>query len=552
MSYRDYDKGAWIPVTWNQFSDYVRRVSRALLALGVGVQENLAVFSQNKPECLFVDFGAYGVRAVTIPFYATSSESQVVYMVNDAEVRYLFAGEQYQYDTALRCMPHCPTLQKLVIFDPAVVKSPQDTVSVYFEEFLQLGDGLADDAELEKRSAELQLDDLANILYTSGTTGASKGVMLTHRMYRDALIANDRVLPLGDKDVALNFLPFTHVFERAWSYLCLAEGTRLAVNLRPADVLQSLQEVHPTCMCAVPRFWEKVYAGVQEKIRRSNPVQRKLLQEALLIGKIYNIRYKMRGLIPPVSLRLRYAFFEKTIIALLKKTLGLERANFFPTAGAAIPPAVEEFVHSAGLNMLAGYGLTESTATVSCDHCGKYKTIGSVGRLIEGLELKFGEDNEILLRGTTITKGYYRKEGATRAAIDEDGWFHTGDRATMSSDGHIYIKGRIKNMLLGANGQNIYPEEIEDKLNSMTMVNESLVVQHGNQLVGLVYPDMEEAQAMGFNEDDLKNIMEQNRLELNTLIPPFCKISEIRIHTEEFKKTPKKSIKRYLYKIQDT
>ena len=489
MSYRDYDKGAWIPVTWNQFSDYVRRVSRALLALGVGVQENLAVFSQNKPECLFVDFGAYGVRAVTIPFYATSSESQVVYMVNDAEVRYLFVGEQYQYDTALRCMPHCPTLQKLVIFDPAVVKSPQDTVSVYFEEFLQLGDGLADDAELEKRSAELQLDDLANILYTSGTTGASKGVMLTHRMYRDALIANDRVLPLGDKDVALNFLPFTHVFERAWSYLCLAEGTRLAVNLRPADVLQSLQEVHPTCMCAVPRFWEKVYAGVQEKIRRSNPVQRKLLQEALLIGKIYNIRYKMRGLIPPVSLRLRYAFFEKTIIALLKKTLGLERANFFPTAGAAIPPAVEEFVHSAGLNMLAGYGLTESTATVSCDHCGKYKTIGSVGRLIEGLELKFGEDNEILLRGTTITKGYYRKEGATRAAIDEDGWFHTGDAGYMKN-GELYLTDRIKDLFKTSNGKYIAPQMIESKLVVDRYIDQIVVIADQRKFVSaLVVPE---------------------------------------------------------------
>lgn len=489
MRYRDYEKGEWLPVSWEQFSDYVRRVSRTLLALEVGVQENLAVFSQNKPECLYVDFGAYGVRAVTIPFYATSSESQVVYMVNDAEVRYLFVGEQYQYDTALRCMPHCPTLQKLIIFDPTVVKNPQDTVSVYFEDFLKLGEGLEGDAEVEKRSSELQLDDLANILYTSGTTGASKGVMLTHRMYHDALVANDRVLPLSDKDVVLNFLPFTHVFERAWSYLCLAEGARLSVNLRPADVLQSLQEVHPTCMCAVPRFWEKVYAGVQEKIRRSNPVQRKLLQEALVVGKIYNIRYKMRGLIPPVSLRLRYAFFEKTVIALLKKTLGLERANFFPTAGAAIPPAVEEFVHSAGINMLAGYGLTESTATVSCDHTNKYKTIGSVGRLIDGLELKFGTDNEILLKGTTITKGYYRKEGATRAAIDEEGWFHTGDAGYMKN-GELFLTDRIKDLFKTSNGKYIAPQMIESKLVVDRYIDQIVVIADQRKFVSaLIVPE---------------------------------------------------------------
>lgn len=199
MSYRDYEKNVWVPVSWNRFSEVVRKVSASLLALGVDVQENLAVFSQNMPECLYVDFGAYGVRAVTIPFYATSSESQVVYMVNDAEIRYVFVGEQYQYDIAFRSMPHCPTLQKLIIFDSSVVKNPQDTVSVYFEEFLQAGVGHEENEELKRRAAELRMDDLANILYTSGTTGASKGVMLSHRMYHDAIIANDAVLTLGER-----------------------------------------------------------------------------------------------------------------------------------------------------------------------------------------------------------------------------------------------------------------------------------------------------------------------------------------------------------------
>lgn len=489
MSYRDYEKNTWVPISWNEFSDTVRKVSNAMIALGVGVQEKVAVFSQNKPECLFVDFGAYGIRAVTIPFYATSSETQIAYMVKDAEVRYVFVGEQYQYDAAFRTMPYCPTLQKLIIFDRTVEKNALDRVSIYFDEFLQMGEGLPHQKEVDKRTAELEPDELANILYTSGTTGVSKGVMLTHRMYRDAMIANDKVLTLGEKDVILNFLPFTHVFERAWSYLCLSEGAQLAVNLRPADVLQSLQEVHPSCMCAVPRFWEKVYAGVLEKINQSNPVQRKLMLEALYVGKAYNVQYKMKGLVPPVSLRLRYAFFEKTVIALLKKTLGLENANFFPTAGAAIPPVIEEFVHSAGINMVAGYGLTESTATVSCDWKDMNKTIGSVGRVIDGVELKIAENNEILLRGVSIMKGYYRKDDITRETIDADGWFHTGDAGYLKN-GELFLTERIKDLFKTSNGKYIAPQMIESKLVVDRFIDQIVIIADQRKFVSaLIVPD---------------------------------------------------------------
>lgn len=489
MSYRDYDKNEWIPITWNEFSDTVNKVSNALLALGVNVQENIAVFSQNKPECLYVDFGAYGIRAVTIPFYATSSEAQISYMVDDAEIRYIFVGEQEQYDIAFRIMPYSSTLHKLIIFDPKVVKNSQDTISIYFDEFLRLGEEQLHQKEVKKRMSEVQEDDLVNILYTSGTTGTSKGVMFTNLMYHDAMIANDKVLNLTENDVVLNFLPFTHVFERAWSYLCLAEGVRLCVNLRPADVLQSLQEVHPTCMCAVPRFWEKVYAGVQEKIRTSNPVQRALLQEALHVGKTYNVTYKMRGLQPPLPLKMRYKFFEKTVIALLKKTLGLENANFFPTAGAAVPPAVEEFVHAAGINMVTGYGLTESTATVSCAWKGLPKTIGSVGRVIDGLELKIGENDEILLKGTSITKGYYRKEDATRSAIDPEGWFHTGD-AGYIKNGELFLTERIKDLFKTSNGKYIAPQMIESKLVVDRFIDQIVIIADQRKFVSaLIVPD---------------------------------------------------------------
>lgn len=489
LSYRDYETATWKTISWNEFSQRVSLVSNALLKLGVGVQENIAVFSQNKPEGVCVDFGTYGIRAVSIPFYATSSEAQIQYMINDASIRYVFVGEQYQYDTAFRVLSLCPTLERLIIFDRTVVKNPRDQRSLYFDEFLAMGDGRPFAEEVAQRSASVQPDDLANILYTSGTTGVSKGVMLTYRMYSAAIPANDSVMHLSERDVIMCFLPFTHVFERAWSYWCLSRGAQLAINLKPQDIQMTLREVHPTCMAAVPRFWEKVYSGVQEKISTSSAMQRKLILDALAIGKRYNVDYKMRGLVPPLPLKLRYLFYEKTIISLLKKTLGLENAHFFPTAGAAIPREVEEFVHSCGINMTAGYGLTETTATVSCDWHDSPVSVGSVGRVLKGIDIKFGENNEILLKGETITKGYYRKPTITAQAIDAEGWFHTGDSGYIKN-GELYLTDRIKDLFKTSNGKYISPQALESKFVVDRFVDEIAIIADERKFVSaLIIPD---------------------------------------------------------------
>lgn len=492
LSYRDYELGKWLPISWKQFALNVQKVSFALLRHGVNVQENIAVFSQNKPETHFVDFGAYGVRVVTIPFYATSSAAQITYMINDAHVRFLFVGEQQQYDIAFSVISVAQTLEKIIIFDRSVKKDSKDHLSVYFDEFIseETPNGISEELkqEYKKRQADANYDDLCNILYTSGTTGQSKGVMLTYGQYHEGFRVNDAVLPLSENDVFLNFLPYTHIFERAWCYLGLTEGALQCVNLRPADVQRSMQEVHPTCMSAVPRFWEKVYQAVLEKMENGSFMERKLIREALEVGKRYWTNYKSKCKPAPLGLSLQYKLYDQTIIKLLRKTLGLERANFFPTAGAAVSPEVEKFVHAAGINMVVGYGLTESLATVSCDVPGKPVTLGSVGRLIDKLEIKFGENDEILLRGKTITPGYYKKDSITKEAIDSDGWFHTGDAGYMKN-GELFLRERIKDLFKTSNGKYIAPQMIESKLVLDRYFDQAVIVADKRKFVSaLIVP----------------------------------------------------------------
>lgn len=541
LKYRDYATSTWIPVSWNQFSEKVSKVSRALVALGVQAQENIGVFSQNKPECLYTDLGAFGVRAVTVPLYATSSEAQVHYILQDAAIRFLFVGEQYQYDVASRVQNLCHTLKRIIVFDSSVKLAPGDTNSLYYEDFLALGDNMELQQQVDKLTAESSPQDLANILYTSGTTGESKGVMLHHSCYEAAFKAHHgRLTTLGEQDVVMNFLPFTHIFERAWSYYCLDRGCVLCINLRPQDIQKTIKEVRPTAMCSVPRFWEKVYAGVLEKINETTGLKKMLMLDALKVGKAHNIDYLMNGKTPPAMLRAKYKFYDKTIYSLLKKTIGIENGNFFPTAGAAIPEKVEEFVHSVGINMVAGYGLTETTATVSCGWIGDYR-IGSVGRLMPGLELKFGEDNEILLRGETITKGYYKKEAITRNALTEDGWFHTGDAGYMK-DGFLYLTERIKDLFKTSNGKYIAPQAIETKMVVDRYIDQISIIADQRKFVSaLIVPEYQQVENYAKDHHiaytDMKDLLQKTeiqelfRMRIETLQQEFAHYEQIKRFT---------------------
>ncbi len=464
LIYKDFGGDTWKTFSWNEFSYKVKQVSNALLNFGVKPQENIGIFSQNCVQYLFSDFGAWGIRAVTIPFYATSSEQQIQFMINDAKVRYLFVGEQEQYDKAHCVLSLCPTLERIIIFDKNVKMDGQDRNALYFDDFLKLGEKLPRQTEVEQLYKEANMDDLANILYTSGTTGDSKGVMLSHMQYTSALEANDRAVSVTENDRIMNFLPYAHIFEKGWTLLCLSEGATLIVNTDPREVQKSMRETHPTSMCSVPRFWEKVYTGVQEKIDNAGPVQRKMFMHALAVGRKHNIEYLSRGKRPPLSLHLEYKMYNKTLFSLVRSQIGLENPNIFPTAGATVSAHVEEFVHAIGINMVVGYGLTESLATVSCDRVGVQPySIGSVGRPIHNIDIKISDDGEIRLKGPTITKGYYNRPDITAQSFDEDGYFKTGDSGYLKG-GELYLKDRIKDLFKTSNGKYIAPQMIEAKL----------------------------------------------------------------------------------------
>ena len=495
LTYRDFGSLKWKSVSWEYFSAMVKQVSNALLNVGVGVQENIGVFSQNTVQYLYTDFGAFGIRAVTVPFYATSSEEQIRFMINDAEIRILFVGEQEQYDKAHRIFPLCPTLERIIIFDSSVRISNDDPNAIYFDDFMKLGEQLPRQTEVEKLYAQASFDDICNILYTSGTTGDSKGVILTYGQYHAAFEANHQAVPVTENDVVMNFLPYTHVFERGWAILCLTEGARLVINTYPKEIQETLREIHPTCMSSVPRFWEKVYVGVKAKIESASGAKRALFRKALQVGRRHNIEYLSHGRRPPLYLAMEYAFYNKTVFSLVRKQLGLENAHFFPTAGATVSPEVEEFTHSIGINMMVGYGLTESLATVSNDHLGEPYTIGSVGRPISSIQVKIGENDEILLKGPTITRGYYKRDSLTAASFDEEGFFRTGDSGYMK-DGELFLKDRIKDLFKTSNGKYIAPQMIESKLLVDKFVEQVAVIADERKFVSAlivpVFPLLEE------------------------------------------------------------
>ena len=495
LKHRDNATGKWLKISWREFSDKVMFTAKAMAEFGIKVQENIGVYSQNMPQCLYTDFGAYGNRVVSIPMYATNSPGQIEYIINDAKIRTLFVGEQLQYNNAFKVQKDSKYLERLVVFDPAVKMNPEDKTSIYFDDFLRLGDNAHAESTVKIRMTEAVPEDLATIIYTSGTTGESKGVMLPHSCYLEAMRIHDVRLPLvTDKDLSMSFLPMTHIFEKAWCYYCLHKGVTIAINQDPKMIQKTLPEVHPTLMCNVPRFWEKVYAGVHEKINSASPAMKKIFLDAIETGRKYNLEYKNKGIPAPCGLKLKFQFYNKTVFTLLKRVLGIERGRFFPVAGAPLSDTVNEFLQSVNIPIAYGYGLSETTATV-CFYPEIGFQFGSIGEVMPGVQVKIDPgNNEILVKGKTVMSGYYNKPEETKKAFTEDGFFRTGDAGRLEGN-TLFFTERIKDLYKTSNGKYIAPQAIEMVMSGDNYIEQIAVIGDQRKFVSAlivpVYPLLE-------------------------------------------------------------
>jgi long-chain acyl-CoA synthetase len=553
LLHRNDSNGQWVSISWNKFARKARLTSQALIEYGIGIQENIGIYSQNMPQCLYTNFGAFGVRAVEVPMYATSSPEQIKYIVNDAEIRLMFVGEQQQYNNAFKVQKETGEILKcLVIYDNTVVKYPEDKTSVYFDEFLRLGDNAHAETNAAIRRNEAQDTDLAAIIYTSGTTGESKGVIITHSSLLETMRIHDlRLEMIRESDVSMCFLPLSHIFEKAWTCYCIHRGLTIAINRDPKVIQRSLHEVRPTLMCNVPRFWEKVYIGVQDKIINSPKLIRAIFEDAIQTGHKYIIDYRRKGLSAPLGLSIKFTLYDNTIYALLKRVVGINKGRAFPIAGAPLSDKMADLLLSLNIPIIYGYGLSETNATVCC-YPSRDFVIGSIGKIMDDLQVRIDEsNNEILVKGKTITTGYYKKPAATAKAFTDDGFFHTGDAGRLDEHNNLYFLERIKDLFKTSNGKYIAPQAIESSLASSPYIEQCACIGDNRKFVSaLIVPNFatleKYAQSKGIEYPDTQSLIEKEDIirfykatieECQIGFASFEKIKRFKLLSEPFSMT---------------
>ncbi|WP_330747232.1 AMP-dependent synthetase/ligase [Chryseobacterium sp. CP-77] len=477
-------KDAWKELSWKKFSEIIFKTANALKESGVQENDRVAIYSDNSSEWMIMDLASMAIGAVTVPIYSTNNAEQAEHIINDSGAKAVLVGNQMQYDACLEFLHKEENNLETIIVSKKAVWIKKEFNSFYLEDFIA------------KASPELEIckkenDDTATLIYTSGTTGIPKGVMLTHGNFIKAFDSHFEFFKFKnfEEELSLAFLPLSHVFERSWSLLCLYGGARVYFLEDPKNVAKALEEVKPTAMCAVPRFFQKVYAGVLEKAEEGSALKKKIFDWALKTGwETAELRRNERPV--PFGLKFKESIADMLVFSKIKNKMG-GRLWFLPCGGASLSPEVTRFFESVGIHVTVGYGLTETTATLTLFPLTHFEH-GTSGKPLPGVEMRIGENDEIQAKGNGIMKGYYNKPEETQKVFTEDGWFKTGDAGKFDEKGNLIITDRIKDLMKTSNGKYIAPQQIENLLTNNNFIQQIMLIAEGRQFVSaLIVPNFE-------------------------------------------------------------
>ena len=537
IRYQKKDNSPWYNLNGEEFSERCLLAAKALVAENIKEGERVGFYTQNSVDALSSEIGLFMVRGTSVPLYATSSPDQVEFILRDAGIEVLFVWEQYQYNNAWEVQKRTGLLRRIIVLEPNVLLHPEDTISLKYEEFIRRGNSKSHEHIANTRSSQALPDDIAVIIYTSGTSGRSKGVALRHKQFMMQVQTHaDLLTNLSSKDVSMSFLPQSHIFEKIWVYYCLFIGATVAILTNPKTIQTALVDIHPTMMCSVPRFWEKVYGGVQDKIKSMPPTLQKIMRHAIKVGEEYRLNYKNQGKRAPLYLKLLYKLYKATLFAKLKKVLGIQRGKFFPVAGAALSPEINRFLQSVSIPICCGYGLSESTATVCC-YPDKHFDINSVGTVLDHVQVRIDpETNEIQLKGPTIITEYYNNPEANKESFTEDGYFRTGDAGRLEGK-TLYFTERIKDLFKTANGKYVAPQMIEGLLMLDPIFEQVAVIGDGYKFISaLIFPNWDilkkEALARGLNTERSTSELAQDH-EVRRLLHAHIEQAQVSIANYE-------------------
>ncbi|UOU96936.1 long-chain fatty acid--CoA ligase [Chryseobacterium daecheongense] len=476
-------KESWKELSWKKFGEIVGKTANALKEAGIQENDKVAIYSDNSAEWMIFDLASMALGAITVPIYSTNNAEQAEYIISDSQAKTILVGDQAQYDACLDILKKGSSLQSIIVSKKAVwIK--KEFSSHYLEDFIAKS---SSEFEICERNEE----DVATLIYTSGTTGTPKGVMLTHGNFLKAFDAHFEFFKFKnfEEELSLAFLPLSHVFERSWSLLCLGGGARVYFLEDPKNIAKTLEEVKPTMMCAVPRFFQKVYAGVLEKAEEGSSVKKKIFNWATEVGK-QTAELRRNELSIPFGLQCKEFLADLLVFSKIKEKMG-GRLWFLPCGGASLSPEVTRFFESVGIHITVGYGLTETTATLTLFPLTHFEH-GTSGKPLPGVEVRIGENDEIQARGNGIMKGYYNRPEDTKAVFTEDGWFKTGDAGKFDEKGNLIITDRIKDLMKTSNGKYIAPQQIENLLTNNNFIQQIVLIAEGRQFVSaLIVPNFE-------------------------------------------------------------